>query len=320
MNNGSRVASRANSQPGSPPEAGGVRRVLSPFRCRVWAQHSRPEEQLTEAACKSLRESIEKNGQHQPALGRPLNNDPDFDVEIVCGARRHAVAQALGRDLLLEVRPMTDAEAYVAMYEENLLREGDSPYVRGRILARALKSGAYASQEELGRAFNLSHSAVSRLLMLTQLPAIVVAAFPGPDEIREAWGVRLFQIWSDQSSKETLLSHARALAANPRSSSAKAIYETLITPTGARKKWQRSYRNIPVRGPSNSILFHEQDRLDTVIYTIPKRYLSQSRRETVAKSLISILAEDPDTASSGDPPRSSSSTHAPALARRNPHH
>ena len=187
MTSGSGISSRASDRPGSIPETRGVRRVLSPFRCRVWTQHSRPEEQLTDSACKSLRESIEKNGQHQPALGRPVSDDPDFDVEIVCGARRHAVAQALARDLLVEVRPMTDAEAYVAMYEENLLREGDSPYVRGQILSRALRSRTYVSQEELGRAFNLSHPAVSRLLMLAQLPTVIITAFPSPDQIRERW-------------------------------------------------------------------------------------------------------------------------------------
>ena len=124
------------------PEARGERRLISPFRCRVWTQHSRPEEQLTEQACRSLRESIARNGQHQPALGRPVANDPDYDVEVICGARRHSAALALGRDLLIEVRPLTDAQAYVAMYEENVERKDDCPYVQGQILRRALLSGA----------------------------------------------------------------------------------------------------------------------------------------------------------------------------------
>ena len=319
MTSGSKTSARTSDRSGPTPEARGVRRVISPFRCRVWIQHSRPEEQLTDSACKSLRESIEKNGQHQPALGRPVSDNPDFDVEIICGARRHAVAQGLARDLLLEIRPMTDAEAYVAMYEENLLREGDSPYVRGQILSRALRSTAYSSQEELGRAFNLSHSAVSRLLMLAQLPAIILAAFASPDDIREAWGIRLFQAWSDHSFRETLSSRARALAAKPKGSPPKAVYETLISASGGRRKRHRSYRNIPVRGASNSILFHEQDRLDTVIYTIPKRNLSPSRRKAVTRSLISVLDEDQDAASSGHPRRPSSGSHAPVPAAQNPH-
>lgn len=151
------------------PESRGERRLVSPFRCRVWTQHSRPEEQLTEDACKSLRESIARNGQHQPALGRPVTDDPDYDVEIICGARRHAAALALGRDLIVEVRVTSDAEAYVAMYEENVERKDDCPYVQGQILRRALLSGTCSSQEELARAFSLSHSKASRLLMIAHL-------------------------------------------------------------------------------------------------------------------------------------------------------
>ena len=293
MTSGSKTSARTSDRSGPTPEARGVRRVISPFRCRVWIQHSRPEEQLTDSACKSLRESIEKNGQHQPALGRPVSDDPDFDVEIVCGARRHAVAQALGRDLLLEIRPMTDAEAYVAMYEENLLREGDSPYVRGKILSRALKSGTYSSQEELGRAFNLSHSAVSRLLTLTQLPAIVVAAFMSPDDLRETWGVELLRLWNDDARRAGIADRARALGSKPPRPPARKIYETLITCPGGRSKTQRSYRDIPVRGSSRTILFHEQDQLERVIFIIPKTLLSPSRREVLKRYLVRILEGDP---------------------------
>src|SRR6185437_11272091 len=164
MNSDAETQTRADLRQARTAKQQGVRKVVAPFRCRVWAQHSRPEEELDYASCKSLCESISKNGQHQPTLGRPVIDDPDCDVEIICGARRHAVALTLGCDLLVEVRRMSDAEAYVAMYEENLLREGDSPYVRGQILSRALRSGTYLSQEELGAAFNLSHSAVSRLV------------------------------------------------------------------------------------------------------------------------------------------------------------
>jgi len=186
-------ASSDSEHPAS-PEARGERRVLRPFRCRVWTQHSRPEEQLTEHACKSLRESIARNGQHQPALGRPVTDDPDYDVEIICGARRHAVALALGRDLLVEVRALNDTDAYVAMYEENAEREDDCPYVQGQILRRALLSGTCTSQDDLASTFGLSPSKTSRLLMIAQLPSVIIGAFQSPTDIRESWGVKLFQV------------------------------------------------------------------------------------------------------------------------------
>ena len=291
MSGGEENSSRTDPRQDSLPERRGVRRIVSPFRCRIWTQHSRPEEQLTDDACKSLRESIARNGQHQPALGRPVSDDPDYDIEIICGARRHAVARALKRDLVVEVRHMTDAESYVAMYEENLLREGDSPYVRGQILARALRSGTYSSQEALGRAFNLSHSAVSRLLMLAQLPSIVVAAFPSSDDIREAWGVELYRLWSDESKRDGISARARAIAGKTPRPNAREIYDMLLTPSGGPRKRHRAYRNMPIRGTSHEVLFHEQDQLDRVMYIIPKQLLSPKRREALTQAMVRILED-----------------------------
>lgn len=271
------------------PEQGGVRRLVSPFRCRVWTQHSRPEEQLTEAACSSLRDSIAANGQHQPALGRPVSNDPECDVEIICGARRCAAARVLRRDLIVEVRNLTDAEAYVAMYEENLLREGDSPYVRGQILVRALRSGTYTSQEQLGRAFNLSHSSVSRLLTLAQLPSVIVGAFRSPDEIREGWGIALHRLWSDLDRRSALASKARSLSNRIKKHSSREVYEMLICASTGSPRARIAYRSIPIRGASGTVLFHEQDQLGRVLFIVPKPNLSPERREAIKQSMLSVL-------------------------------
>lgn len=292
MNTGTEKQPSTDPPQDSNPEGRGARRVVSPFRCRLWTQHSRPEEQLTDDACKSLRDSIVKNGQHQPALGRPVSDDPDCDIEIVCGARRHAVAQSLGRNLLVEVRHMSDADAYVAMYEENLLREGDSPYVRGQILSRALRSGTYPSQHDLGRAFNLSHSAVSRLLTLAHLPAILVAAFHSPNDIREAWGVQLFRLWSDETTRPAVAGRARAIANRHPRPSARATFDILLSPSGGRHTNHRPYRNVPIRGSSNIILFHEQDQLERVLYIIPKTLLNPTLRKTLQQSMVRVLEHE----------------------------
>lgn len=284
-----RKAGAPDSGQSAGPESGGERRLVSPFRCRVWTQHSRPEEQLTEYACRSLRESIAKNGQHQPALGRPITDDPDYDVEIICGARRHAAALALGRDLLVEVRVISDAEAYVAMYEENVERQDDCPYVQGQILRRALLSGTCSSQEELARAFSLSHSRVCRLLMVAQLPSIVVAAFQSPRDIRESWGVELHQLWQDKDPEHAITGRARALASRQPRPPAREVYEALITPSGGNRAKQRLNRSVPVLGSNGVILFREQDRLENVVFTIPKTILTAKHRDVLKQAMVHIL-------------------------------
>jgi ParB family chromosome partitioning protein len=223
-------------------------------------------------------------------LGRAVSDDPDYDIEIICGARRHAVARVLGRELLVEARPMSDAEAYVAMYEENLLREGDSPYVRGQILLRALRSGTYPSQEDLGRAFNLSHSSVSRLLMVAQLPSVVVGAFRSSTDIREGWGVELQRTWSDEAARPGMAARARALSGGRTVRTAREIYEVLMRPAARRRP--RLYRNVPVRGASGAVLFHEQDQLSRVIFIIPKSKLSSDCREALRQMMLRTLEGD----------------------------
>lgn len=277
------------------PENRGERRLVSPFRCRVWTQHSRPEEQLTEEACKSLRESIGRNGQHQPALGRPVTDDPDYDVEIICGARRHAAALALARDLIVEVRAISDADAYVAMYEENVERKDDCPYVQGQILRRALLSGACTSQEELARAFDLSLSRVSRLLMVAQLPSIVVAAFQSPRDIRESWGVGLYQLCKAKDPDHAITARARALAKRQPQPPARAVYETLLNASRGTPSTHRLNRSVPVRGSNGVILFREEDQIGNVIFTVPRANLSPERRNALKQVMVDILdAADTD--------------------------
>lgn len=277
------------SRQSTTPETHGERRLVSPFRCRVWNQHSRPEEQLAEHACRTLRESIAKNGQHQPALGRPVTDDPDYEVEIICGARRHAAALALGRELLVELRVLSDAQAYVAMYEENVEREDDCPYVQGQILRRALLSGTCSSQEDLARAFSLSHSKVSRLLMIAQLPSVIIAAFHSPDEIRESWGVELYQLWKDKDPEHGVAARARTLAKRQPLPSAREVYETLITASGGKRAKHRLHRSVPVCGAQGAVLFREEDRIASVTFTIPKAILDAKRRDALKEAMVRIL-------------------------------
>lgn len=279
-------------QNSSRPESAGKRRLISAFRCRVWAQHTRPEEQLNETACRSLIESIARNGQHQPALGRPVRDSVDHDVEIICGARRHFAARMLGFDLIVEVREMTDAQAYVAMYEENLLREADCPYVRGLTLLRALRSGTFPSQEAAASVFNISGALVCRLLKVAQLPTVIVAAFERPADIREGWGVELYKLWSNKAARYAIAARARAITNKVPRPAAREVYEMLITPPDGTRTPAQANRTRPVKGTSGTTLFHEQDRLANVAYIIPKRILTSKCREALKQFIVRALETD----------------------------
>ncbi len=168
---------------------------VNPFRCRLWVLHDRLEEHVTEETCKAEIESFLSRGQLVPALGRALRGDPDYDVELIYGARRLFVARHVNKPLMVELQELTDHEAILAMHIENRQRLDISPYERGLSYVSWLRAGHFASQGELARALGISTSQVSRLCRLAGLPAVVVDAFRNPAEIREEWGLHCWRCW-----------------------------------------------------------------------------------------------------------------------------
>jgi ParB/RepB/Spo0J family partition protein len=146
----------------------------NPFRCRVWAERGRLEEWVTEKSCEAELKSIAAHGQITPVLVRRVTDDPSYDFELICGTRRLFVTRFLNLALKAQIRELSDREAVIALDVENRHRKDISPYERGTSYKRWLKLGHFKCQEELARALEISPSQVSRLLKLTQLPAVIV--------------------------------------------------------------------------------------------------------------------------------------------------
>ncbi len=125
--------------------------TADPFRCRVWDLNDRMEEYVTEESCRAEIASVERDGQLVPVVGRVLRNNPDFDIEIICGARRLFVARHLKVSIRVQLRELTDRQAAVAVKTENSLRKETSPYERGLWLAKLLRQGIYRSRDEMAR-------------------------------------------------------------------------------------------------------------------------------------------------------------------------
>src|SRR3546814_2735665 len=64
--------------------------LVDPARCRMWEGHNREYALLNEERCADLIESIKAQGrQEMPAIVRRVRDDPRYDFEVICGARRH---------------------------------------------------------------------------------------------------------------------------------------------------------------------------------------------------------------------------------------
>ena len=118
--------------------------------------HDRLEDYVCEETCRGEIESTARHGQLIPALGRKIHGDPNYDIELIYGARRLFVARHLNKPLLVELRPLSDREAIVAMEIENRHRKDLSSYERGTSYARMLRTKQFKSQDDLARTLKVS--------------------------------------------------------------------------------------------------------------------------------------------------------------------
>src|SRR5579872_1164089 len=262
---------------------------VSPFRCRVWALHDRLEEYLTEESCKSEIESFTAHGQLVPAVGRPLRDDPDHDVEMVCGARRLFVARHLGVPVRVELREMSDREAIAAMDAENRIRKDISPYERGLNYASLLRAKYFSSQEEMARVLKVSASQVSRLIKVAALPTVIVAAFASPLEIREGWGLDLYRAWHDVNLRSLLTQRARSLTARAPRLKPHEVYECLMAPAGATARRRRKPLDDVVKGRTGEPLFRIRHQRNTLELILPNSVLSATSLDVIRRTLVNIL-------------------------------
>ncbi len=182
---GNRLAELATGAVVSP-----VHELVDPARCRMWAGHNREYEALSAERCHDLIESLKAQGRQElPAIVRRVTDDPDYDFEVISGARRHWSVSWLRSHhypefrFLIDIRNLTDEEAFRLSDLENRAREDISDLERARDYLRALDQHYEGRQNVMAERINVSTSWLSRYLDLARLPAEVVRAFANPHEL-----------------------------------------------------------------------------------------------------------------------------------------
>jgi ParB/RepB/Spo0J family partition protein len=275
--------------------AGGVQsmdsiRLVNPFRCRMWGMHDRLEQHISEQTCASEIESFAKHGQLVPALGRPLRGDPDYDVELVYGARRLFVARHINKPLAVELRDMSDRECIIAMDIENRQRVDISPYERGISFLQWLRSGHFRSQDDLAKALNISPSVVSRLIKVSRLPAVIVDAFGDPTTICETWALSLTQALEDPRSRQSTVARARAIAAAAPRPSPQLVYTQLLANSAKGNKLRAKSRDEVVKNPDDDApLFRIRQQRSSIALVLPLERVSTEVLQRIRESIVGIL-------------------------------
>jgi ParB family chromosome partitioning protein len=265
---------------------------INPFRCRVWSEHGRLEEYLSEESCREEITSFQQHGQVVPLIGRRLIDDPTHEVEIICGARRLFVAQHLNVDVTVALRELTDRQAICVQEVENQHRKDVSPYERGRSMVRWIAAGYFESQEEIARMLNISASQVCRLIKVAKLPSVVVNAFASPLDICEAWGLELFAAWQDPERRAKLSSSARALAArNPRASK-NEVFERLVSQKPAKAGHTTADHDEVVLDANGTPLFRIRYQRKSVALMFSTARIPERSMRIIKKALVALLQDE----------------------------
>jgi ParB family transcriptional regulator, chromosome partitioning protein len=143
---------------------------LDPARCRPWKFHNRDLAWLTSDRCRSLIDSIRRNGQNDPALVREIKYDPNYDYEIIYGVRRwFACSQIPNHPLLARITDADDKTCMILMHTENADSKDITEFERAFSFAQQLKSGVFKSQVEMAELMGLSQGYISKLIKAAEI-------------------------------------------------------------------------------------------------------------------------------------------------------
>lgn len=182
---------------------------VEPQTCKMWEHHNRRYDLLSEGRCADLIEGLKAQGRQEfPAIVRKID-DPTFEYEVICGARRHWAISFLRQNnypsfkFLIEVRNLTDEEAFRISDIENRDRADISDYERALDYANAV-SRYYKTQKEMAARLEVSEAWLSRYLDLAKLPKNIVNLFSDVTFLKLEHGRSLKKLLKDPKSRSQL--------------------------------------------------------------------------------------------------------------------
>ncbi|MGC1301904.1 MAG: ParB/RepB/Spo0J family partition protein [Caulobacteraceae bacterium] len=194
--------------------------LVEPDRCRMWVRHNRRYDLLNEVACADLLESLRSQGEQEfPAIVRRVKDDPDYDFEVICGARRHWSVSYLRRvehrpiRFLIEDRDLDDEAAFRLSDVENRSRQDICDYERAIDYRNAVEEYYGGVAARMARRMEVGEVWLSRFLELAKLPAGVVEAFGDIRQLRENHARLIKPLLMDPATRPKVMAEAKKLAA-----------------------------------------------------------------------------------------------------------
>lgn len=199
-----------------------IHRWVDPDCCRMWSRHNRRYDLLNESRCQDLIDGFKSQGRQEfPAIVRKVDNDPNYDYEVICGARRHWTVTWLRANnypdfrYLIEVRDLTDEQAFRLSDIENRDNEDLCDYERAVDYKEALGL-YYKNQKEMASRLEVSEAWLSRYLDLAGIPERVVEAFGDITAVRTKHGRDLKPQLKSNRDRKRLIEQAASITEDQR--------------------------------------------------------------------------------------------------------
>jgi ParB family transcriptional regulator, chromosome partitioning protein len=188
------------------------RLLVETTQCKIWDRHNRDFELLNEIRCKDLIDQFKETGKQEfPGIVRLIEGGGEIKYEIICGARRYWASKYLGWKYFVEIRDLSDEEAFRLSDIENRAREDISDYERALDYKNAL-GHYYQNQVQMAARLEVSTSWLSRYLDIADLPEEIVKAYRDITEIKmiHARKLKPFLVNSSESklNKENIIKKA----------------------------------------------------------------------------------------------------------------
>lgn len=192
--------------------------TVLPEECRLWERHNRRFDRLDEDNCRDLIDRFKAEGKQLfPAIVRRLPTKGTVKYEIISGARRFWTVKWLRANnypdfkYLVEVRHLTDEEAFRLSDIENLERKDISDYERALDYASALDLYYDGKQQNMAERLNKPKDWMSRYLSLAKLPVQVANAYAEWHDLKTHHAPPLLRLMEKKDSCAKLLKKATEL-------------------------------------------------------------------------------------------------------------
>jgi ParB family chromosome partitioning protein len=194
--------------------------LVDPTECVIWERHNRQYDRLNENNCRDLIDSFISAGQQEvPAIVRRVKGRGAAKYEIIAGARRFWTVNWLRENnypqfqYRIEVRDLTDEEAFRLANLENLDRTDISDYERAIDYKNALDLYYNGKQADMAKRLNKSESWVSRYLTLAKLPVQIANAYADWSDLKLAHAKDLLDLLNNKQTMKDVLQAATQLHA-----------------------------------------------------------------------------------------------------------